>query len=194
MAHGPRFRVKLKRRRNGKTDYYQRRDLLKSGRTRAVVRKTAKNFSVQFVDAKPNGDITLSSASTRQLKNYGWNVSGGNIPAAYLTGYLAGKKAVKAGVDDAIADLGLQITSKGGRIFAAVKGIIDAGIKIPANESVFPEDDVLHGAHIIAYAKFLKENNKEALDTFAKYKGVKQKVEALDKLVDKTKTAIDKEF
>ena len=194
MANGPRYRVPLKRRKTGKTDYYQRRGMLKSGETRAVIRKTSKNMLVQFVDAKPDGDVTLVTSNSRHLQGFGWKITGGNIPAAYLTGYLTGKKAVKAGSESAIADLGLQVTSRGGRIFATLKGLIDAGIEIPANEAIFPEEDVLKGAHIASLSKHLEENNKDALKRFAKYKSAKQKIDGIAKSVDKVKKAIDAEF
>ncbi|MDH5403652.1 MAG: 50S ribosomal protein L18, partial [Candidatus Heimdallarchaeota archaeon] len=123
MAKGPRYRVPLKRRAEGKTSYYQRRELLKSGMIRLVIRRSTKNMRVQFIDALPNGDIVKTSSDSMQLKNFGWNLTGGNIPAAYLTGYLAGKKAKGAGIENAILDLGLQTNSYGGRIYAALKGV-----------------------------------------------------------------------
>ncbi len=187
MANGPRYRVKLRRRREGKTDYYQRRDMLKSGKIRAVIRKSSKNIQIQFVEALPDGDKTLAAASSLNLKDYGWKITGGNIPAAYLTGYLAGKKAVAKDIEFAIADLGLQTTAKGGRIFAALKGVIDAGLKIPVNEAVFPEEDIIKGAHI-------KNASDEILEKFAKYKKAKVKVDGVGKLLDKTISAIDKKF
>ncbi|MCY3411214.1 MAG: 50S ribosomal protein L18 [Candidatus Heimdallarchaeota archaeon] len=187
MAKGPRYRVPLRRRREGKTDFYSRRELLKSGRVRAVIRKSSKNMQIQFVEALPDGDKTLASSNSLQLKDFGWNITGGNIPAAYVTGYLAGKRALAAGIDDAIADLGLQVRQKGGRIYAALKGIIDAGLEIPASDIVFPEEDILKGAH-------LKNTSEELRENFARYKEAKQNIDELDKLVEKTIKAIDKKF
>jgi large subunit ribosomal protein L18 len=47
MARGPRYKVPRKRRRQGKTDYYFRYRVLKSGqKVRAVVRKTNKFESI----------------------------------------------------------------------------------------------------------------------------------------------------
>ena len=81
MAHGPIYRVPLRRRREGKTNYYKRRDMLKSGRTRVIIRRTSKHMRVQFVTADANGDKTLSATASTQLNDFNWNTSCGNIPA-----------------------------------------------------------------------------------------------------------------
>ena len=195
MANGPRYRVKLKRRRQGKTNYYRRRTLLKSGQIRLVIRRSTKHIRVQFVESRPNGDIILSAATSVQLKDFGWDITGGNIPAAYITGYLAGKKALKTGIDAAILDTGLQINSVGSRIYAALKGIIDAGVSIPVNEKIFPQEEVLQGSHIKIISDFLKsEDKKEFEKRFAKYQKAKIKPGELPKLVESSKAAIDKAF
>ena len=192
MARGPIYRVKLRRRRSGKTDYYQRRELLKSGELRLVIRRSTKHMRVQFVEARPNGDITLATGSSTELSQFNWNLSGGNIPAAYLTGYLAGKRALKQGVDEAILDIGLQRNTQGSRIYAALKGAIDAGIYVPANDKIFPTKDVLKGSHIKTISEYLKkEDSKEFKKKFAKYSKAKVKPSDIGKLVDKTKSAID---
>ena len=67
---------------------------------------------------------------------------------AYLTGYLAGKKAVKEGIEYAILDIGMQNPKRGGVLFATVAGMSDAGVEIPFGEGVLPEEDRLNGAHI----------------------------------------------
>lgn len=136
MAKGPIYRTPLRRRREGKTNYYKRRELLKSENTRVVIRRSTKHMRVQFISAFPDGDKTLSYTSSTQLKDFKWNVSCGNIPAAYLTGYLAGKQAQKSGIENAILDLGLQSNTHGSRIYATLKGLIDAGIEIPANDNL----------------------------------------------------------
>jgi len=195
MAHGPIYKVPLRRRREGKTNYYRRRDLLKSGKTRVIIRKTTKHIRVQFIDAFPDGDLTRIDSSTYQLKDYDWNISGGNIPAAYLSGYLAGKKALKAGIPEAITDLGLQRTSNGGRIYAALKGLIDAGVNIPVNDKVFPSDDILHGSHIKIISEHVKNEDAEEFKVrYARYQKNKVKPGNLEKLVKDTKGAIDKAF
>ncbi|MEM3848787.1 MAG: 50S ribosomal protein L18, partial [Zestosphaera sp.] len=59
MARGPTYRVPRRRRREGKTDYYRRYRIIKSGqRVRAIVRKTNTQIIVQVVEFSPNGDHT----------------------------------------------------------------------------------------------------------------------------------------
>ena len=50
MATGPRHKVPFRRRREGRTDYRHRAALLRSGVPRAVVRKSNKGMSVQFIE------------------------------------------------------------------------------------------------------------------------------------------------
>lgn len=195
MAKGPRYRVQLRRRREGKTDYYARRELLKSGKTRVVIRRSTKHMRVQFIEALPNGDKTLSDSISSQLNKFGWPITGGNIPAAYLTGYLAGKRALKAGVSEGILDLGLQTNQKGSRIYAALKGVTDAGITIPVNDVIYPGEEVINGSHIVnSSASYKEEDAKLYKKVFAKYEKQKVKPDGLDKLVKKVKKAIDAEY
>ncbi|HID74143.1 MAG TPA: 50S ribosomal protein L18, partial [Thermoplasmata archaeon] len=49
MAHGPRYHVPYRRRREGRTDYRRRLALLSSRMTRAVVRRSGRHITVQFV-------------------------------------------------------------------------------------------------------------------------------------------------
>ena len=45
-------------------------------------------------------------------------------------------------------DIGLSASSTGSRVFAALRGMVDAGLDIPHGVQVFPDDDRIHGAHI----------------------------------------------
>ncbi len=118
---------------------------MKSGRTRLVIRRTSKHMRVQFIEALPDGDKTLVDASSYKLADFGWDTKGGNLPAAYLTGYLAGKMAMAGGIEDGILDLGLQTNTKRSRIYAALKGVIDSGVEIPAANEIFPEEEAVKG-------------------------------------------------
>ena len=112
MATGPRYKVAFRRRRENRTDYYARRKLLAAREARAIVRRSNKNITIQFAEFDMEGDRVLAAASTRELKALGWEYSCSSIPAAYLVGYLAGKKAVKEGIEYAILDIGmLQVCS-----------------------------------------------------------------------------------
>jgi large subunit ribosomal protein L18 len=142
------FRIQHKRRRKKKTDYKKRLGLVKSGKTRLVIRRSLNNISVQFIDYKLDGDITIASAFSTELKKFGWNGLAGNIPAAYLTGYLAGKRAKDKKIVEAILDSGLQTSTKESRIYSALKGVLDSGIKIPHSEKILPNEERLKGKHI----------------------------------------------
>ena len=148
MATGPRYNVAFRRRRETRTDYYVRRKLLRGGETRAIVRRSNKNITIQFADFDMGGDLIIAAASSRELKALGWDKSCSSIPAAYLTGYLAGKKALKAGIEYAVLDIGMQNPQHGGVLFATVSGMIDAGLEVPCSEDVLPEEDRIYGRHI----------------------------------------------
>jgi len=142
------FRIQHKRRREKKTNYKSRLALVKSGKPRLVIRKSLNNISVQFIDYKPDGDVTIASAVSTELKKLGWKGLAGNIPAAYLTGYLAGKRAKDKKIVEAILDLGLQTSTKGSRIYGALKGVLDAGVKIPHSEKILPSEERIKGKHV----------------------------------------------
>jgi len=140
----------LKRRRiENRTDYKARRILLTSGLPRIVVRRTNKYFILQAVESDEAQDKVLATITSKDLLKNGWDAKAGgslkSIPAGYLTGMLMAKK-LKSG--KYIVDLGMARTLKGGRVFSVVKGLIDGGLDIPANEKVFPGEERLNGEHL----------------------------------------------
>ena len=146
---GPRYSVKPRRRREGKTDYRKRLKLLRSGKVRIVVRKSLKNTQVQFVEYKESGDNILISASSNELINkYNWKFSTSSTPVAYLTGILAGKRAKDKGIDECVLDIGRHPPVTGSKLFASIKGVIDAGVECPHDEGKIPNDDRIIGKHI----------------------------------------------
>ena len=159
MATGPSYRVAFRRRREGKTDYQLRRGLVRSGLPRFVVRGSLRNVTIQMVKAELNGDKVLVSAHSDELaRKYGWLGDTGNISAAYLTGLLCGFKTVGLGVKEAILDIGLHYPSKSSRVFAALKGALDAGLTIPFDKEKLPDEKRIMGQHIVEYAKLLSSN------------------------------------
>lgn len=152
MATGPRYKVPMRRRREVRTDYRQRLRLLKSGRPRLVARTSNKQVTAQFTVSSAEGDRTLASARSSDLRGYGWEAPLGNLPAAYLTGYLAGLRAIEADVEEAVLDIGLNSATPGGKIFAVQEGAIDAGLDVPHNDSVFADWERTRGEHIAEYA------------------------------------------
>lgn len=137
-----------RRRRLQKTDYKKRLALLKSEKTRLVIRKSLENIRVQFIGFNAGGDKTDASAVSAELGKLGWKNGTGNLPAAYLTGLLAGTRAKKAGISEAVFDLGLQTSTKGSRIYASLKGVVDAGLAIPHSEDILPSEERISGKHI----------------------------------------------
>lgn len=139
------YQLPFRRRREQKTDYKQRKKLLKSGKPRAVVRLSNNHTRVHLSHYERDGDRNTAQTVSKELEEYGWEHHTGNLPAAYLTGYLAGHKADS---DEAVLDLGLKEMNKGGKMFAALKGLIDAGVDVPAGEEIFPEESRIRGEHI----------------------------------------------
>lgn len=157
MATGPRYKVPMRRRREVRTDYHQRLRLLKSGKPRLVARKSNKHTTAQLITPGPQGDETLASAHSSDLAEYGWDAPTSNISAAYLTGLLAGTRAVEAGLEEAVLDIGLNTATPGNKVFAVQEGAIDAGLEIPHNDSVLADWSRTRGEHIAEYADQLDE-------------------------------------
>ncbi len=151
MASGPRQRNQYRRRRSGETDYRRRLKLLKSGNARAVVRVSNTRVVCQVISWQADGDkVEISVTGDDLVSRYEWPESHSrkNIPASYLTGYALGKAALSAGHDEAVLDIGLAASTSGNRVFAALKGMVDAGLEIPHGDSVLPDEDRINGAHI----------------------------------------------
>ncbi|WP_128225626.1 50S ribosomal protein L18 [Halobacteriaceae bacterium SHR40] len=153
MATGPRYTVPMRRRREARTDYHQRLRLLKSGKPRLVARKSNTTIRAQLVTTGPQGDETVASANANDLAEYGWEAPTGNMPAAYLTGLLAGLRAIDAGIEEAVLDIGLNSPTPGNKVFAVQEGAIDAGLEIPHNDDVLADWPRTRGEHIAEYAE-----------------------------------------
>ncbi len=170
MATGPNYRVKLRRIREGKTDYWKRLALLKSGKPRMVVRMTSNMVYVQFIVFDPRGDRVVAQANSKDLVRLGWKGHQANTPAAYLVGYLAAKRALEKGIREAVLDIGLQTPVHGSSVFAALKGALDAGISIPHGDEALPDESRIRGEHIAEYAKALKSSDPDRYRRqFSKY-------------------------
>jgi large subunit ribosomal protein L18 len=148
MVHNARMKVPFRRRREGKTDFRRRVNLLKAGKPRAVVRSSNKSITVQFIEFTMTGDRVIACANSADLSKFGWQGAGSNIPAAYLVGLLAAKRARKRDVNDAVLDIGLRVPKKGAKVFAALQGMVDEGIEIPFNEKILPPPERISGSHI----------------------------------------------
>ena len=103
---------------------------------------------------EPNGKISLMCFSM----DSGTTVT----PPAELvklsagdTTYLETLEAALSTVKEVIVDLGLQKSIKGSKLYAALKGVVDAGIMIPHSEEILPGEGRLKGEHI--------QKNKDAI-------------------------------
>jgi large subunit ribosomal protein L18 len=169
MAKNANYRVQVRRRREGKTDYQARKAMVVSRKLRLVTRGSLKNATVQIIMAKPAGDEVLASANSKELvKLFGWKAPTGNIPAAYLTGLLCGFKAKSKGVKEAILDIGLIAPTKGAKIFAMLSGVLDAGVNVPHSEEKFVKERY-KGEQIAKYAKKLAPGSDEYNKKFSAY-------------------------
>ena len=181
--------TKFRRRREGKTDYAKRLNLLKSGSPRFVVRRSNNHMKIQLISYEPKGDNVLVTAFSKELREFGWKGHCGNLSAAYLTGLLAGLKAKKAGVTACVADIGMVMPVHGSASFAAVKGGVDAGLEMPADETAFPNADRLSGKHVSAYAP-----NAKAKNQFSKLKKEGLAVEKLPEHFESVKKELMKKL
>jgi len=175
------FETKFRRRREGKTNYKTRLGLVKSKRTRIVVRKTGTSIIAQAINYKPEGDVTTANAISKELDKLGFYGTN-NTPSAYLTGYLLGKRMSEK---SAILDIGMQHPSHGSVIFACLQGVIDAGVEIAHNKSAIPSEDRMNATVLETYAK-------EHPEKFSVYEKKGIKVDAIVKAFEKTKAEIDK--
>ena len=170
------MRIQRRRRKENKTDYKLRLKLLKSRKERIVIRKTNKYIIIQAIKSIESKDSVLMGVTSKELLNHGWDKkfegSLKSLPAAYLTGLLFAKKA---GKNQFIIDLGMARTIAGNRIFAAVKGLIDGGVKINANEEIFPSEDRLNGEHLKDEVKIMIQKVKTNLSGSVSEKKITKK-------------------
>jgi large subunit ribosomal protein L18 len=191
MVRAKKRLVPHRRRRELKTDYKKRFALLKSGKLRLVVRKSLDNILCQIVEYETPGDKCLISASTSELKKLGWKTNTGNISAAYLAGLLCGVKAKKKKIAEAVLDMGLYKPTPGSRIFAALRGAVDAGLNVAHSEKILPDDNRTKGAHVASYAEWLKkENSSEYKKRFSSYLKSKVAPESLPSHFEEVKANI----
>lgn len=178
----------FKRRLETKTDYRKRLGLLTSKEHRLVVRKSSKHVTAQIIDFNKKGDQTLVNVTSQELNKFGWLGPTNNLVSAYFVGLLVGKKALKNNIKSAILDTGLVEKSKGSKIFAVLKGALDAGLTIPHSAEILPSEDRIKGKHITDYAqKLKKEDLKKYKRQFSKYDP-----EKLSEVYEKVKSKIMK--
>ena len=192
MTKSTTYKTPFRRRREGKTNYKTRLAMVKSEKIRLVVRTTNKRITVQAIKYSPEGDKTIASADSRELNKYSFYGTN-NTPSAYLTGFLLGKKLASGAQKDAkektgILDIGLKTPSHGSVIFAALKGIADAGIEIKFDAKAVPSEDRITGKTLDDYAKSLEN----AGEKFSGYKKAGINPGEIQKAFEKAKAEIEK--
>jgi len=204
-----------------------------SPKYRLVVRLTNRDVICQIAYAKLTGDSILAAAYSHELPRYGLPVGLTNYPACYATGLLLGRRLLKKlnldtkyegkvkadgelfSVEEnadgprpfrALLDVGLARTSTGARIFAALKGALDAGVSVPHSETRFRGYNAtekkyeveeargyLFGQHIADYMNELKDEDEDHYNKqFSRY--IKHGIDAdgLEELYTKVHAAIRK--
>ena len=154
----------LRRLREEKTNYKKRGTMLMGKRDFITVNISNENTQVQILKPEISGDRVIASAHSRLLLEKGWKGSRKSVPAAYLTGYIAGKKALGKGSKGAILYSGTKKYTQ--RMAAALKGVIDAGLEVPANSETFPQEERIKGEHLTVKNDIVKI--KSALDSEVK--------------------------
>lgn len=159
--------VMYRRKRENNTNYLKRLKLLLSRKGRLVVRFSNKRVIAQLVEFTPKGDKVLVGVDSSTLKQHGWNYSCKNMPAAYLTGFMFGKKvAEKKYKGEMILDTGFKSPLHKGKYYAFLKGALDAGVNVPhGGKELFPDDTKIQGVHIQDYAGKVKKGGHQ----FAQY-------------------------
>jgi len=173
-----------------------RKTMVLSRVPRLVVRGSLKHMSVQVINALSIGDRTQVSACSKEIsEKFGWKAYCGNLPAAYLVGFLLGHRALSLGIDYAILDIGLKKASKGARAFAALKGAVDAGLTMRYDEGIMPQESRIRGEHIVSYAEKLAEEDPQIYEkTFSGYLSRNLKPEQLTEHFEEVKNNITNAF
>jgi large subunit ribosomal protein L18 len=151
--------ISKKRRLEAKTNYNKRRRLLEGGKARVVIRKSNKFITIQYIESKVAQDFVRLTVTSKDLLELGWPAEKAgslkSLAGAYLAGFLFGTKAKK--FNEAILDTGLIRSTKGSRIYAALKGIADSGFKIPHNSEIFPEEERIKTENTEAFFDKVKQ-------------------------------------
>lgn len=141
-----------RRRKECKTDYLHRLKLLKSGKPRVVFRKTNRYIIAQYVESHEAQDRVVFGVNSKDLLKHGWPESAKgslkSITASYLTGYLMGKKIQNKKLETPIVDFGMIRTLHKTKVYAFLKGMVEAGIEINCDEECFPQEERIKGEHM----------------------------------------------
>jgi large subunit ribosomal protein L5e len=172
-----------------------------SPKYRLVVRFTNTDIITQIIFAKIEGDHVLAAAYAHELPRYGIKAGLTNYASAYAVGLLLARRLLNklkmdktyTGKEQATGelytvedakdarrpftanlDIGLVRATTGAKVFGALKGAVDGGLKVPHNEKRFPGYDSeakkfdpaglkkrIFGEHVSAYMKTLQADEPE---------------------------------
>jgi len=209
----------------------QDKNKYKTPKYRFVVRRTHRDLITQIISADLTHDCVLASAYSHELPRYGIKLGLTNYAAAYATGLLLARRVNKKfeldyegnteingedynvdAADDgkapfkALLDVGLQRTTRGARLFGALKGACDGGVNVPHKDRRFPgttkegkeykpnpevHRKYIFGGHVAEYMARLEGEDEDALKKqFGRY--VKEGIKSadLEKLYTKAHAAI----
>ena len=158
------MKIAKRRRREAKTNYSTRIKMLRGNTPRLVCRKTNKYIIAQYVVSKEAQDKIEIGSNSKALLKYGWPKeaeSGLNsLTASYLTGYLMGKKIADKNVP--IVDFGMTRNLHKTKIYAFLKGVVDASVKVKFNKKkeIFPSEERIKGEHLKNKIEFEKIKSK----------------------------------
>jgi len=202
-----------------------------SPKYRLVVRFTNTDILCQIAYATLASDRILTAAYSHELPTYGAKGGLTNYAAAYATGLLAarrvltklnlskvylgqekpdGKKFLVKEVEGqnrpfyVLLDVGLNRTTTGCRLFAALKGAVDGGLEIPHNNKRFVGYDSeadkfdpavlrkhIFGGHVADYMKHLNSQDPEKYrKQFSQYLKAEVSPEDIEKMWAATHKAI----
>ena len=159
------MRTLKKRRKENRTDYKARFNLLKSAAPRIVIRRSNKYFMLQAVETHEAQDKIITGVTSKDLIESGWNEKLGgslkSVSAGYLTGLLMAKELGNKG--KYILDIGMTRHLNGSRTYAVAKGLIEGGLDINVGEAAFPDDKRINGEHLKPEVKSMINKIKEKL-------------------------------
>ena len=193
MKKYSRYVVQFRRKREGTTNYRKRLKILASNKPRLIVRKSLKNMQAAIAEYDEKGDIVKVSSHSSNLKKFGWDYNSGNLPAAYLVGYLLGKRAGRK-FEEVVFDIGLNKSVNGTRIYAVLVGALDSGLKIPHNKEILPSRERITGKHISDYSELLKKDDALFKRQFSFYLKSNNNPSNIAKKFEEVKNNIDKEI
>lgn len=153
--------MKIRRKQN-KTDYLKRLNLLKGKCPRVIFRKTNKYLIAQYAISREAQDSIEIEVNSKKLLMKGWpkEFAGSlkSIPASYLTGYLMGILIKKEKKETPIVDFGMMRVLHKTKAYAFLKGLKESGVKIVCDEEFFPNEEKIIGKNMKKdFSKYFQE-------------------------------------